>query len=188
MVDFDLNEVLHNVGTDSQYPMITVDQALELVLQHTPASLGTIAVDVADSINMVAAADVACQIDLPPFNAAIVDGFAVSELAVDDLVGKDLVVKSVSMAGTSNDSPQFSTVVDEAIYVTTGAPVPKGTTRVVPVEHCSKGSAPSTIQIPSLKFEGNNTWIRNAGSDVSAGQVRTMIVISTTVPPARIPG
>eukprot|EP00750_Incisomonas_marina_P009039 INCI15781.1.p1 GENE.INCI15781.1~~INCI15781.1.p1 ORF type:complete len:889 (-),score=161.10 INCI15781.1:420-3086(-) len=166
----ELDAVLDAVGVDSAFPMISVDEALQLVLEHTPHSLGTETVALDQALGAVAATDVVCLMDLPPYEASIVDGFAIAEKDGQDLEGHDLRLTAATIAG-SGRSVVLERGAKEAVYVTTGAPVPRNTSRVVPIERCTKGEAPGVVRVASLKAEHGNCWIRAAGSDVPAGKV-----------------
>jgi molybdopterin biosynthesis enzyme len=170
-----LLQVLGAVGVDSKYPMIAVDAALDLVVRHTPADLGTTTVALADSLRYVAAADVACTEQVPRVDVSIVDGFAVCDdnptNRNSNPSGDDLVVVGAVVAGQEGRGVVADKLVaGQAIYVTTGTALPRGTARVVPIEHCAAGTVTGTVRVASLQQEGNR-WIRKAGSDVATGQV-----------------
>src|SRR5262245_23275310 len=56
--------------------MITVDAAQAVVLDHIRA-LDSVQVALADALGMVLAEDVASDLDMPPFDKAMMDGYAV---------------------------------------------------------------------------------------------------------------
>ena len=163
--------------------MVAVDEALQLVFDATPRSLGTETVELSLALNAVAATDMVCMVNLPPFDASVVDGFAIAEqlppgskaaaaVPEDDLSGKDLRVIAATAAGAAGEAHSLAPGALEAVYVTTGAPLPRGTTRVVPIETCAAGTTPGTVRVGSRDAERGATWIRPAGSDVASGKVR----------------
>ncbi|MHC4624474.1 MAG: hypothetical protein ACYS4W_11295 [Planctomycetota bacterium] len=55
--------------------MLTLEQALEIVLRSA-SEPGAERVDIAHALNRVPAEDVRSDIDIPPFNKAVMDGYA----------------------------------------------------------------------------------------------------------------
>lgn len=168
-----LEEVFESVGVESRYPMIAVDDALDLVLQHTPKYVDVVRVKVVEAINFVSAADVICSKCLPSQDVSIVDGFAVNDS--HNGFDKDTqfrVVNAIAAGAFETNSLALRSIDSgEAVYVTTGAPIPPTANRVVPIEHCQTGKIDGTVCVACLDEEGGNTWIRSAGSDVPANQV-----------------
>ena len=89
---------MYHVGVESPFPMVTVDEALQIITDVSPRTLGTETVELSIALNAVAAADVVCPHDLPQFHATIVDGFAIAEKPNVDLAGEDLQVSDMTHA------------------------------------------------------------------------------------------
>lgn len=106
--------------------MITVDQALQLVGQHA-AQLAPLRIRLRDALGLVLADEVTSDVDSPPYNKAMMDGFAV---VASDRSPTRTIVESV-MAG---DVPRRPIRPGTTARVMTGAPLPDGATAVVPVE------------------------------------------------------
>lgn len=106
--------------------MLTVDEALKLLGERT-APLAPHRAPLAEAHGLVLAADVVSDIDSPPHDKAMMDGFAV--VASDTSPTRE-ILESV-MAG---DVPRLALRPGTATRVMTGAPVPAGATAVVPVE------------------------------------------------------
>ena len=110
--------------------MLTVDQALALVLERAnplaPESRGLI-----DALGCPLAEDVAADADQPPFDKALVDGYAVraSDLAAGD---RRLAIGETILAGQTPERPLGPR---EAAVIMTGAPLPSGADAVVMHEH-----------------------------------------------------
>ena len=84
----------------------------------------------ADALGLVLAEDAVCDLDSPPFDKALMDGFAVR---TEDLVegrGTLRVIDEV-LAG---QVPRQPVGPRQAIRIMTGAPIPDGADAVVPVE------------------------------------------------------
>lgn len=106
--------------------MKTVDEALQLVGQHA-AQLAPMRVRLRDALGLVLAADVTSDVDSPPYNKAMMDGFAV---VASDRSPTRTIIESI-MAG---DVPRRPIRPGTTARVMTGAPLPDGATAVVPVE------------------------------------------------------
>src|SRR5438045_738007 len=100
--------------------VISVDQALETVLTATPASRSE-EIALVDAAGRVLLEDLASDVDLPPFDRASMDGYAVR--AADAVLDAELTVVGEVRAG---QYPDRFLEAGEAIAVMTGAPVPRG--------------------------------------------------------------
>src|SRR4051794_14564657 len=133
----------------------TIDEALELVLQHVHA-LHDEEVAVTEADGRVAAEDARAAVDLPPFASSAMDGFAVRAA---DTPGA-LRVVGHSAAGRP---AAIALGAGEAIGISTGAVVPEGADAVVPVER-------TTGEVTVERVEtGEN--VRPRAGDVRAGDV-----------------
>jgi molybdopterin molybdotransferase len=110
--------------------MLSVAEAQAIVHQHvrplpaertplTPAALG-----------LVLAEDIASDLDMPPFDKAMMDGYAVRAA---DLGGSQAVLQVLGEI-TAGQVPEGAVGAGEAIRVMTGAPIPAGADAVVMVE------------------------------------------------------
>lgn len=137
--------------------MITPAMALELVLSHTPsATIETIPLD--EVLNRTLATPLHADRDYPPFNRAMMDGFAVR---LND-AGKTVSVPYEIAAG---DDVNITLRDGVAARIMTGAPCPPGTEVVVPIEQFQ---APyDTIDIPPNLIA--NKHIANKGCECAAG-------------------
>lgn len=151
----------------SPYPMIPVTQAMELISKFTPNStvVQKLITD-EDITGYVLSEDVYARKNVPNFDASIVDGYAVIHT---DCPGSFPVV-SVSHAAPGEEKLLRS---GNIVRVTTGAPIPLGTTAVIPVEETELVEASADgeeLQIRILAMNvtpGDN--IRKNGSDISKG-------------------
>lgn len=118
----DTNAVAFRPRT-SPFPMITVDEAQILVLDHCiPAT--TEKIYYLDGICRVLAADVFAKDPLPPFPASLKDGYAV--IAADGKGPRK--VMGVSVAGSQPD--QDKVLPGFCARISTGAPLPSGTPKI----------------------------------------------------------
>ncbi len=141
--------------------MITVDEALAAVLGRV-RTLGTEATPLADSVSRILRAAVVADRDLPPFNRAAMDGFAVRAADVS-VEGARLSVVGEIRAGVWPDRALRS---GEAIRIMTGAPVPEGADAVIQVERTTMTGA-GEVQIGAVVSAGQNIVPR--GSEAVMG-------------------
>src|SRR5713226_1349778 len=99
--------------------MIPVDAALDIVLKHTPV-LSAEEVPLTEALGRVLAEDVCADADLPPFDRAAMDGYAVR--ASD--VARAPVVLEVAAQVRAGQWPDRPLAAGQAVQVMTGAPVP----------------------------------------------------------------
>src|SRR5438445_9903853 len=109
--------------------MIPIREAIRIVLQNSPV-FDSEAVALADGAGRILAEDIAADSDLPPFDRAQMDGYAVR--AADTQNGQArLRVVGESAAGNGWQQEMHA---GEAVRIMTGAPVPAGADAVQQVE------------------------------------------------------
>src|ERR1700756_4278098 len=109
--------------------MIPISDAIRIVLQYTP-KLGTEAVALPQSLNRFLAQDIIADTDLPPFDRAQMDGYAIRAADVANVPTR-LRIAGESAAGAGW---HHGMTAGEAVRIMTGAPVPKGADAVQQVE------------------------------------------------------
>jgi len=109
--------------------MIPIDQAIETVLRNaTPLDIETVALP--QALNRILAEDVIADTDLPPFDRAQMDGYAVRAADVARVpAALKIVGESAAGAGWHHQMN-----AGEAVRIMTGAPVPQGADAVQQVE------------------------------------------------------
>lgn len=120
--------------------MIAVTTALELILQHA-SSLPGVELPTADALGLVLAEHVASDIDSPPWDKSLVDGYAVQ--AADITVGCERTIIEQVVAG---QSPTREVTSGHVTRIMTGAPLPRGADAVVMIEQ-TELSAPDRVRI-----------------------------------------
>lgn len=163
---------------DSAYPMLAVDQALDLVLAHTQ-SLPPQEVDLRAAQGHILAASVHAADPLPPFRAAVKDGYAV-------VAGDGPGAYPVVGQATAGHAPDFVLSSGQVAYITTGAPLPKGADAVVMVEQThsfdAQGEAGARVQIHVQVQPGQD--VRPVGVDVAEGEI--VLAAGALIGPAEI--
>jgi gephyrin len=116
------------------------------------------------------AEDIFALDDLPPFPASVMDGYAVSDLDFSELF---TIVDVKMLAGTDPGLDLFGEPKRQAVYVTTGAPVPAGFITVVPIEEVQVSEDGKKLDLRKVNQSDYKvgTWIRGVGSDIKQGQV-----------------
>ncbi|KAI0132669.1 gephyrin [Xylariales sp. AK1849] len=154
---------------ESPYPMISVDDAMAQIKEHTPGPAIVVSKVDRSLPGSVLAEDVKAKAHVPAFRASIVDGYAV-------VVPKDGNMKGVfPVVSVSHAAPGEAKALKEGeiARITTGAPLPPGATSVIMVEDTilktmtEDGKEEKEIEILADKVnEGEN--IREVGSDIKA--------------------
>lgn len=140
--------------------MIDIDEAQRIVEAHvTP--LPSEEVPLSTALHGVLAASVVCDVDSPPFDRSVMDGYAVRAADVAAAPVSLRVVGSLA-AGRTSDQALSS---GEAMQINTGAPLPPGADAVVRVE------------LTQLENDGGRVLIERA---VDAGQFITRRATYTT--------
>ena len=139
--------------------MISLEQALETVLRSA-RTLGSERVSLRESLGRVLAEDVASDIDMPPFDKSMVDGYACRRA---DLT-HDLEVVEVVRAGSW---PTKLIAANQCAKIMTGAAIPSGADCVVMVEQTEY------VNGGAVRFKGVQTVDRicRKAEDIRAGQV-----------------
>jgi molybdopterin molybdotransferase len=109
--------------------MLTVAEAQSLVLEQAP-SAAPVRLKLESCLGLVLAEDVASDIDMPPFDKALMDGYAVRAADFDN--GK-AVLKVIGEV-TAGAVPATPVAAGEALRIMTGAPMPAGADTVVMIE------------------------------------------------------
>jgi molybdopterin molybdotransferase len=146
--------------------MIEVAEALDVILRcakplppqpHPPA------------LGRVLAEDVASDLDMPPFDKAMMDGYAVRAA---DLANGPIVLEVIEEI-TAGRTPTKTVGPGQAARIMTGAPMPAGADVVVMVERCESINE-SSVRIsgpvePSLNVQPRARDMRRGETVLSAG-------------------
>src|SRR6476619_7071151 len=109
--------------------MIPISEAISIVKRHTP-QLEVELVALSDALGRVLATDIIADCDLPPFDRAQMDGYAVRAQDVSTTPAR-LRIAGESAAGRGWHHEMKP---GEAVRIMTGAPVPSGADAVQQVE------------------------------------------------------
>ncbi|KAF2754423.1 hypothetical protein EJ05DRAFT_494407 [Pseudovirgaria hyperparasitica] len=156
----------------SPYPMLSVDEALQLIQEHTPSSKAVMRLVDEALVGSVLADDVKAVESVPAFRASIVDGYAIKLPSSGKSVKGIYPVAMISHAQAGD----IASLEEGSIArITTGAPLPPGADAVVMVEdtvlksNTTDGQEEKDVEILTDEIvRGEN--IREVGSDVQAGE------------------
>ena len=142
--------------------MLNVDAALGKLLASVKPVEGTEAVPVAKALDRIAADDIAAPVDLPPFPASAMDGYAVAAAGFASAPPHVVEVIGESLAGHPSKARVTGT---DAVRIFTGAPMPEGADTVVIQEDTRV--EPGGLVLLDTPRRGDN--VRPCGHDVVRG-------------------
>lgn len=180
----------------SKYPMIGFDVALKhvvtsevpfiKVMQIENVEISNYGTKSSSLLNRILAEDVTATISYPPFRASILDGYALCNL---DPNNKTYRIIGAAHAGDIKHQSQYDHAelvvgTNVAVYITTGAPVPKDAVCVIGCEHCAVTGDSFTLtpDVPKTLKAGDS--IRAVGSDFKQGE--TLLRKGVKITPASI--
>ena len=139
--------------------MLPFDEALKIVLDSAK-KLGCERVDINQATNRILAEDVESDMDMPPRNRSVFDGYACRR---QDLANELKLVETIP-AGMP---PKKTIGPNQCAKIMTGATVPRGADCVFMVE-LSENPTAETVRFTGEKTDDN---IRPKGRDIKTGQV-----------------
>ena len=152
--------------------MISVAEAIQIVKQQT-RPLPTERVKLAHALNRVLAENIVADSDLPPFDRAQMDGYAVrAEDTVDAPVRLRIAGESAAGRGWHHELKH-----GEAVRIMTGAPVPAGADSVQQVELTHELKDHTVVELLESVETGRS--IVKRGAEIQAGE--TVLQSGTTI-------
>jgi molybdopterin molybdotransferase len=145
-------------------PLLPIADMERLILERITPVTEVEQVTLDDALGRIAAADVMAAEDLPPFDNAAVDGFAVRHADLNAGAETRLVIAERVMAGHGAPHP---VAPNAAIRIFTGAPMPAGADTVFMQEDC-RLDGEAVILPAGLELGANR---RLAGEDLPRGAV-----------------
>ncbi len=148
--------------------MITMDEAIRVVLQHT-SEIDRTNVDLMDALGCTLAEDVRSDIDMPPFDKATMDGYAVVGADVADARQENPAVLEVIEEIPAGSVPKKTVSPGQAARIMTGAPMPDGADTVVMVEETVSEREGDGVRVLAPTEPGRN--VVPLGEDIRRNQV-----------------
>jgi molybdenum cofactor synthesis domain-containing protein len=141
--------------------MIPIAEAIEIVLSHAPR-LGVESVELKNTAGRFLAEDIIADTDLPPFDRAQMDGYAVRAEDVANTPARLRIVgESAAGAGWHHEMNS-----GEAVRIMTGAPVPQGADAVQQVELTHEVNG----DVEVLESVSSGRSIVRQASEIKAGE------------------
>lgn len=142
--------------------MLSVNDALALVLAEAmPGVPETVSLTAA--LYRVLAVDLETPHDSPPFDKALMDGFAVTTSAL--VSDRPIIDLSVTETVTAGRVPANRVTPTTAVRIMTGALLPADCDCVVPVERCQYDEAiPQSVAIPRAEILAEANLMRQGGA------------------------
>src|SRR5437773_3460895 len=160
--------------------MIPVADAIQIVLSQT-STLSAESVPLSDALARILAENIVADTDLPPFDRAQMDGYAVRAADVASTPARLRIVgESAAGAGWHNEMN-----TGEAVRIMTGAPVPSGADAVQQVELTREVNGAGLVEIlesveagrsivrQAQEIKRGETVLR-AGDDINAQTIATL--------------
>jgi len=148
--------------------LVTPEEALEIVFKNVKVEpLGVETVDLLNAYGRVLAEDIYSKIDVPPFDRATMDGYAVH--AEDTFTADELNPLKLKVVGKVEVGQEYLPSINkgECVEIATGAPLPKSANAVLMVEYTK--ALNDEILIYKSVAPGEN--VASAGSDISLGDL-----------------
>ena len=155
---------LKNLNKIGFSKLTLLDDALKKIQGYiTPASLDE--VETSKALNRVLAIDITSELAIPPFDRAAMDGYAVK--AEDTFGASPSNPKVIKKIGTVEIGEQTDLVLtsEEAVRISTGAAIPKGSDSVIKIEDTDIDS--DKVYLYTSIVPGKN--ISKKGEDIPLG-------------------
>jgi molybdopterin molybdotransferase len=154
--------------------MLTVEQALDLVKQHCVA-LAPVRVPLDEAAGLLLAEDIASDINSPPYDKAMMDGYAVRSA---DREPQRRILEEIAAGAV----PKIALSPGAVSRIMTGAPIPEGADAVIPVEQTELIDA-TTVRFTQVDPSAGQN-VLPLGASMRAGDV--VIKRGATIRPAEI--
>jgi len=146
--------------------VVPLEKALE-VIGSFPLEPETEKVPLSEALGRVLAEDVVSPIDVPSFDRATVDGYALR--AEDTFMASESEPVRLKVVGEVNagDFPDFELKPGESVYISTGAPLPRNADAVIQFEDVDREGDEVIIYKPAYPGLG----VMKAGADIPRGKL-----------------
>src|SRR6266851_1501446 len=169
----DISTALRSLARQEQFlDVVDRDAAIERFHRHLILRpLGSETVPLSQALGRVLARAVVADVDVPGFDRASVDGFAVR--AADTSKASDRTSKTLALNAeilTPGCEPRVTVVPGTATLIATGGMVPRGADAVIMVEHTETSEMAGATVIVARRPAAAGQFIAFAGSDLARGE------------------
>ena len=146
--------------------VVPLEKALE-VINSFPLEPRVEKVPLGEALGRVLAEDIVSPVNVPPFDRATVDGYALR--AEDTFMASESEPVRLKVVGEINagDTPEIELKSGESVYISTGAPLPKGADAVIQFEDVDREGDGVIIYKPAYPGLG----VMKAGADIPRGKL-----------------
>jgi molybdopterin molybdotransferase len=158
--------------------MISINEAIRIIIEQT-RRLPTEKITLADALGRVLAEDIVADSDLPPFDRAQMDGYAVRSAELTNLPARLRVVgESAAGRGWHEEMKR-----GEAVRIMTGAPVPLGADSVQKVEvtreadgvvEIDESTQPGQFIVPRASEVREGETVLRRGEEINAAMMAAL--------------
>ena len=139
--------------------MLSVQQALAAVLNETQP-LPPVSVGLAASLGLVTAEEVLSDVDSPPFDKALMDGFAVRAADLAPGEARLTIIEEI----TAGKTPSKPITAGAATRIMTGAAIPEGADAVVKIEDARIDADGKSVAIRTAPVEPGRHIMKRGAS------------------------
>jgi molybdopterin molybdotransferase/putative molybdopterin biosynthesis protein len=169
----DIATALRSLARQEQFlEVVDRDEATARFQRHLRLRpLGSETVRLPQALGRVLAHAVVADVDVPGFDRANVDGFAVQ--AEDTAAASERTPRKLALNAeilTPGCEPRFTVMPGMATLIATGGMVPRGADAVIMVEHTEAAEADGSTAIEVRRPAAAGQFIAFAGSDLARGE------------------
>ncbi len=144
--------------------MLSVHEAIRIICEQTP-TLPTEKIPLTEARGRVLADDVIADTDLPPFDRALMDGYAVRAADTQNAPVRLRVVGEAA----AGSGWRGTLSAGEAVRIMTGAPVPAGADSVQQIERTHEGESGETVELERATSPAQ--FITPRASEITRGSI-----------------
>lgn len=162
--------------------LVSREEAMKIILESIKPIEQTEIIPIEKAVNRVLARDIVASIDVPPFDRAAMDGYAVraeDTYGASEFNPRILRLVGVLRAGESTDRIVKS---GECIRIATGCPIPSGANAVVMAEFAEESDDGHSVLIYKAVHPLENISLK--GEDIKKGE--TILKEGEILTPAKI--
>ncbi|MCD6225403.1 MAG: molybdopterin molybdotransferase MoeA [Deltaproteobacteria bacterium] len=148
------------------FKVTDLDRIFEYIPEFPVVDSETISLP--DTTDRIVAADIISDVDLPGFERATMDGYAVSAASTFGASGGNPAYLNIKGSVVMGESPDFAIEPGEAAFISTGGMLPGGADSVIMVEHTEQIDETTIEAYKSVAPGGNMV---ETGEDVARGSV-----------------
>ena len=160
--------------------VLPFDRALSIVIGAATAIDRTVTIPLAEADGRVSARHVIATHDVPAFDRAAMDGYAVVATDTDGATPESPRALRLIGGVFTGDVPSRDISAGECMEIATGAPLPSGSTAVVMVEDTRRVG--ESVRVAAPVRVGQN--IGRRGADITAGRV--VVSAGDVLTPSRV--